>query len=622
MNVFDIEANGLKPTKIHCLSVNTDSGIHSTDSYENQRKFFRGAKVLIGHNIIRYDVPVVERLLGIKVKARLVDTLALSWYLEPHRARHGLADYGEEFGVPKPVVEDWDNLSTEEYIHRCEEDVKINTLLWERQWKQLLKLYGSEEEAWRFIDYLSFKIDCAREQEENKWKLDIERCTNAYNKLVGIKEDKVAELMSVMPKVPVITKKTRPAKPYKLSGEPSAVGERWFSLLKERGLPENYEGVVEVVSSYKEPNPNSTPQIKAWLDSFGWIPETFEFKRNKETGDVKKIPQINLKHGKGICPSIKRLFGVEPKLEVLEGLSILTHRISLLKGFLESVDDAGYIEAQIQGLTNTLRFKHKVVVNLPGVDKPYGTDIRGSLIAPDGYELLGSDMSSLEDRTKQHYMWDYDPEYVKEMMTDDFDPHIDIAVQAGMMSKADGDRFKNADEEFKHSKVYSALKEARSTAKQTNYSCVYGAGGATVARAAGISIPDGERLVEIYWERNWAVKAVAEAQIVKVCNKQKWLYNPVSRFWYSLRHEKDRFSTLNQGTGVYCFDMWVKFVRSKGMPLIGQMHDEIVAVLRLGLRERATKVCKWAVAKVNEELKLNRGLDCDVQFGNSYAEIH
>lgn len=622
MNVFDIEANGLKPTKIHCLSVNTDRGIHSTDSYENQRKFFRGAKVLIGHNIIRYDVPVVERLLGIKVKARLVDTLTLSWYLEPHRVKHGLADYGEEFGVPKPVVEDWDNLSTEEYIHRCEEDVKINTLLWERQWKQLLKLYGSEEEAWRFIDYLSFKIDCAREQEENKWKLDIERCTTAYNKLVGIKEEKVEELMSVMPKVPVISKKTRPVKPYKLNGEPSAAGQRWFTLLKEGGLPEDYEGVVEVVSSYKEPNPNSVPQIKAWLDSFGWIPETFEFKRNKETGDVKKIPQINLKHGKGICPSIKRLFDVEPKLKVLEGLSILTHRISLLKGFLESVDDAGYIEAQIQGLTNTLRFKHKVVVNLPGVDKPYGVDIRGSLIAPDGYELLGSDMSSLEDRTKQHYMWDYDPEYVKEMMTDDFDPHIDIAVQAGMMSKADGDRFKNADEEFKHSKVYSALKEARSTAKQTNYSCVYGAGGATVARAAGISIPDGERLVEIYWERNWAVKAVAEAQIVKVCNKQKWLYNPVSRFWYSLRHEKDRFSTLNQGTGVYCFDMWVKFVRSKGMPLIGQMHDEIIACIRKGLRARATEVCKWAVGQVNELLKLNRALDVDVQFGDSYADIH
>ena len=40
-----------------------------------------------------------------------------------------------------------------------------------------------------------------------------------------------------------------------------------------------------------------------------------------------------------------------------------------------------------------------------------------------------------------------------------------------------------------------------------------------------------------------------------------WLYNPVSEFWYSLRSDKDRFSTLNQGTGVFCFDSWVSLCR-------------------------------------------------------------
>ena len=622
MNVFDIEANGLNPDKLHCLSVQSGDRLKSTASYDNMRKFFSKADVLIGHNIVRYDIPAVEKLLGIKVGAKLVDTLAISWYLEPQRARHGLADYGEEFGIPKPEIDDWENLTTEEYIHRCEEDVKINTMLWKKQWKQLLRLYGSEEEVWRFIDYLMFKMDCAREQEERKWKLDVNKCSRVLQELVDSKAQKVEELASVMPKVPEIKKKTKPKKPFKQDGTWSTVGERWFTLLQEKGLPEDFDGVIEVVAGDKEPNPNSVPQLKDWLYSVGWVPETFEYKRNKETGDVRKIPQINLKHGKGVCPSIKRLFEVEPKLKVLEGLSILTHRIGLLNGFMESVNEEGFIEAQVQGLTNTLRFKHKVVVNLPGVDKPYGNDIRGCLVCPSGYELLGSDMCSLEDRTKQHYMWEFDPEYVKEMMTDDFDPHIDIAVQAGMMSKVDGDRFKNADEEFAHSKTYKALKEARSTAKQTNYSCVYGAGGATVARAAGISIRAGEEVVEIYWKRNWAVKAVAEAQTVKVCNGSKWLYNPVSGFWYSLRHEKDRFSTLNQGTGVYCFDMWVKFVRSKGLPLIGQMHDEIIGLIRKGLRERATAVCKWAVGEVNKLLRLNRELDVDVQFGNSYADIH
>ena len=156
MSVFDVECDGFNPTKLHCISVKgTNTKLKSTANYDNMRKFFTNADVLIGHNIIRFDIPVVERILGIKITARRVDTLALSWYLEPQRVRHGLEYYGEDFGIPKPVVTDWDGLTTEEYIHRCEEDVKINTTLWEKQWKQLLKLYGSEEEAWRFIDYLT-----------------------------------------------------------------------------------------------------------------------------------------------------------------------------------------------------------------------------------------------------------------------------------------------------------------------------------------------------------------------------------------------------------------------------------------------------------------------------------
>ena len=614
MYVFDVEADGLHPSKIHCLSVQEVGGkAKSTTSYANMRKFFSKAKVLIGHNITLWDVPNTERLLGIKIEAKLVDTLALSWYLQPERVKHGLEWYGEDFGIPKPPVYDWHNEDISVYLERCEEDVKINTALWTQQWKQLLKLYGSEEAAWKFIDYLSFKMDCAREQERRKWKLDAGRCASVLETLTNTKESKVAELSSVMPKVASKAKKSRPKKPFKQDGSYSIVGAKWLELLRENNLDEDFDGVVEVTTGWKEPNPGSTPQIKAWLDSFGWIPETFEYKRNKETGDVRKIPQINLKFGAGICPSIKKLFDVEPKLQVLEGLSILTHRISILKGFLDNADGDGYVQAQIQGLTNTLRFKHRVCVNLPGVDKPYGEDIRGCLIAPDGYELLGSDMSSLEDRTKQHYMWSHDPEYVKEMMTDDFDPHLDLCISGGLLRPSDVSDHKAGVKD--HSKE-------RKLGKAANYACVYGAGGSTVARSAGISEREGIKLVEAYWKRNWSVEAIAEGCETKVCNGRKWLYNPVSKFWYSLRHKKDRFSTLNQGTGVYCFDTWVKHVRSKKLPIIGQFHDEIIGCIKVGLRGRAESVCKWAIAKTNEELKLNRKLDCSIDFGDSYACIH
>lgn len=622
-SVFDIECDGFNPTKIHCIAVN-DGKEKATASYKNMAKFFASSEVLVGHNIQRFDVPVVERLLGIKVEAFLIDTLALSWYLEPDRAEHGLESYGEEFGVPKPKVTDWVGLTKEEYIHRCSEDVKINTLLWQKQLKQLRKMYPDEEELMRFLRYINFKMDCAREQEALKWKLDIPRATELRKRLSEDYTEAIEALEAILPEVPVYTKKTRPVKCFKQDGTHSVKGKEWFSLLEELGEPSDTQE-VRYISSYKKPNASSTPQIKDWLYSLGWIPDHFKFERNKSTGEVRQIPQIRKKNGDNepvLTDSVERLVEEHPEIRHLERVGVVKHRLDVVSGFLDNVDEDGYLQARIQGLTNTLRFKHRVIVNLPGVDKPYGADLRGCLIAPDGYELCGSDCSSLEDRTKQHYMWDYDPDYVKEMMTPDFDPHIDLAVFAKAMAADDAHNYKNPTPEFKQSPLYKALAGIRKQYKAVNYSCVYGAGGPTVARGAGCSEAEGYKLVDAYWLRNWSVKAIAEDQEVRVFNKRKWLYNPVSRFWYSLRHEKDRFSTLNQGTGVYCFDMWVQKVRSRKMPIIGQFHDEIIALVRKGIREKVTKCLKWAIGEVNKDLKLNRELDVDVQFGDSYSAIH
>ena len=51
-------------------------------------------------------------------------------------------------------------------------------------------------------------------------------------------------------------------------------------------------------------------------------------------------------------------------------------------------------------------------------------------------------MSSLEDSTKQHYMMYYDPEYVQAMRVPGFDPHIDIAKLANLITEDDERFFK------------------------------------------------------------------------------------------------------------------------------------------------------------------------------------
>ena len=176
------------------------------------------------------------------------------------------------------------------------------------------------------------------------------------------------------------TKKSRPKNCFRKDGTASAHGQRWFDLLQENGLPLHFDDEVEVIKKWEDPNPNSTDQVKDWLYSLGWEPCTFKYDKNKETGEERKIPQVR-KEGE-LTDSVKLIAETNPMVEVLEGLTVMQHRLGIFQGFLDCEQD-GYVRAEIDGLTNTLRFKHKKpLVNLPGVDRPWGKEIRGCLTAP------------------------------------------------------------------------------------------------------------------------------------------------------------------------------------------------------------------------------------------------
>lgn len=171
-------------------------------------------------------------------------------------------------------------------------------------------------------------------------------------------------------------------------------------------------------------------------------------------------------------------------------------------------------------------------------------------------------------------------------------------------------------------KLFKQIKTVRGVAKSTNYAAVYGSGAATLSRTAKFSLKEAQTLLDAYWKLNWSVKKIAEDQEVKKGLGGMWLYNPVSKLWVSLRHERDRFSTLNQSTGVWAFDTWLKHVGNGGPPLLAQFHDEGVWQIKEGLRDVAIKHIKGAMDKTNEELQLDRALDCEVQFGQDYSQIH
>lgn len=701
--VFDLESDGLlrEATKIHVLCCQMDGGKNVTikgSDTDRIKKFFDyhidNQIPLVVHNGISFDVVLVEKLLGIDLsKLMVIDTLALSWYLNFNRNKHGLGTFHEDYGIEKPPVEDWQNLSYEEYAHRCSEDVKINVALWKDLKQRLIEIYAlaqakiddgsvggkrmSEDEKIyldqfvgssvedainRILTFLMFKMDCAKLQEQTGWDVDVELLESSIKELTeeGIKAK--AELESVMPMVPQYSDRKAPAKPYKTNGELSASGKAWEEIkelirtkaVDDKGTPmtkpSNKEGCVKVLTGYKEPNANSPDQIKAFLYSKGWVPQSFKYERDDEAfnrwiaskpreganrqawnnwkesrPEDRAIPQITVggEEGKELCPSLEELAEEVPEIRVYAKYCVLKHRLGVLNGFKRDLYN-GKLQARINGFTNTLRVQHAEIVNLAGVDKPYGKIVRGVLVAGKGRVSAGSDLSSLEDRTKHHFMLPHDPEYVATMQEDDFDPHILMALTAGMVTQEEFDQFKLGN------KTANA-KAARKKGKTTNYASVYNAGAAKIAQAAGVPLEEGKRLHEAYWKLNWAVKAIADEQVVVVDSRgDKWLVNPVNGFCYSLRKESDRFSTLAQGTGSFFFDMWVDNILTKmeekyrKKTLTGSFHDENIIVFKdtPQYREEFKEIIHSSIEKVNEDFKLRRKLGCETQFGFRYSEIH
>ena len=156
--VVDIEANGLyqEVTKIHCVvAKDVDTGVvHKYHGEDNVVGIPAGlvhlqqASLIYGHNFIDYDMRVIEKLSPVKLDVnKIIDTMLLSYMLDPHRGRHidcppsqvigdkrkpigphSLKNWGYICGRGKVEHEDWETF-TPEMLHRCVEDVEITELV-------------------------------------------------------------------------------------------------------------------------------------------------------------------------------------------------------------------------------------------------------------------------------------------------------------------------------------------------------------------------------------------------------------------------------------------------------------------------------------------------------------
>ena len=135
--VFDIETDGLDATKIWCISIcDVETELVSSfwgDNLKDGLDALKSADKLIGHNILCFDIPVVEKLTGVYLSdKKIVDTLVLSRLFNPVReGNHGLEGWGFRLGFPKIEFDDYDNFS-QDMVTYCERDVKLNYLVYNK----------------------------------------------------------------------------------------------------------------------------------------------------------------------------------------------------------------------------------------------------------------------------------------------------------------------------------------------------------------------------------------------------------------------------------------------------------------------------------------------------------
>lgn len=158
MIVFDIETDGLynDVTQIHCAVLhNTEDGTtvayndHGGEPISRALTLLDEAPLIVGHNIINYDIPVIRKLYGFfEPTGKVIDTLLLSRLYHPNMmevdkkrnwkhmplqlyGRHSLESYGYRLGVYKGSygkTTDWKEWS-EEMEQYCIQDVKVTLTL-------------------------------------------------------------------------------------------------------------------------------------------------------------------------------------------------------------------------------------------------------------------------------------------------------------------------------------------------------------------------------------------------------------------------------------------------------------------------------------------------------------
>ena len=572
--VFDIEANGLNPDRVWCIVAH----IVGTEEFFEFHGFslfdfnewllgFDNCEV-IGHNIIGYDIPVLERLLGTDFsKCKITDTLVLSRLADPSRdGGHSLESWGQTLNQPKGDYNDWDNFS-HDMLEYCVQDVKVNTLVYKRL---LSELKGFEPEC---IDLEHQVQGIISSQIKTGWLLDQEKCFLLLAELKEKKYDLEDKVHEVFKPLPTFIKKVTPK--IKKDGTISVVGLKF--------LGEQWDTAIAPFSRIDFPvfNLGSRQQIGRHLQYYGWKPKQFT---------EKGQPIVD----EAVLRAVKDI----PEAALIGEYLMLQKRIAQVQSWLEAVKDDGRVHGYVNSngaVTGRMTHSSPNMGQIPAVYSPYGRECRDVWTVPEGYKLVGMDASQLELRMLAHYM--NDEGYTNEVLNGDI--HTANQLAAGL--------------------------ETRDQAKTFIYAFLYGAGDAKVGSITGGTAKDGKRLKEKFLANTPALGRLRER--VGVASGRGYILG-LDRRRVAIRSSHAALNSLLQSAGAIIMKKALclldEYATIYGIKyhIIGNIHDEIQTEVREDQAEQFGRLATSCVEAAGLFYKLNCPLAGDYKVGDTWADTH
>ena len=568
--IFDIETDGLKPTIIWVICAIKDGKEVTIEMPTKSavEMLLEGVTEVIGHNIIAYDIPAVEKLLGVSFNnIKITDTLVLSRLYNPSlEGGHSLGKWGERLNFPKGDYNDWTAL-TPEMVGYCQQDCRVTERLYEVLVDKLTP-FGDES-----IDLEHNVQNSIVKQIDNGWTLDQRR---AFDLLAELQE-KQNELEDMVRKVfiplPTFLKVVKPK--YKKDGNLSSVGLKFLG-----DLWVHVGGDFSRVD-FPEFNLGSRRQIGRYLQYFGWKPDKFT-----ETGQ----PIVDEK----VLENVTDI----PEAQLIANYLLVQKRIAQVQSWVDAVEADGRVHGQVNAIgavTGRMTHSSPNMAQVPAVYSPYGKECRSCWVVPEGYKLVGVDASGLELRMLAHYMGDQ--EYTNEILNGDI--HSANQSAAGLAS--------------------------RDQAKTFIYAFLYGAGDAKIGSIVGGSSTVGKRLKDKFLENTPALAELRDR--VSTAAARGFLRGlDGRRLW--IRSEHAALNTLLQAAGavvmkkaLVIFEDYAKQWKLD-YRMVGNIHDEVQMEVAEKDAQNAGYLMVESIKAAGVAFDMRCPLDGEYKIGLSWADTH